>query len=229
MDSAQLYRELQVKAALIAEKERALPARRAALAELKQQVETAQSECNHRQAPLAAEMQRLNAAKAECLEAKAQRENAARSQQQRLTELKEEQHALQHAIQQRLDAIDAANERVRRAREDAANADGIDAAIDAMKQRADAEAESLHAFEARVRDLHGASTSRRASAGLPQLDLPVDDARAALPAPSQASAPHTREPSRVQPPTDPAPAAPAELPAGNTVVFFDESDDDCRA
>jgi myosin heavy subunit len=207
-----VYRDLQVKAALVTEKERAVQTRRAALTELKQQVDMAQYECQQRQQPLAAELARLNAAKDECAAAKAERDRAARSQQMRLANLRDEDAHLQRSTQRMYDEIHQAVERVNLARQDASQSDDIDAAVATLQQKAQSEEETLRAFEARVQQVHSACQQRRGAAQLPQIALPLDPATLPL-AISSAPAAHviTQQPA-------------VDLPAGETFVFFDGDD-----
>ena len=222
VEVSRVYRELQIKGALVAEKERSVASRRAALAELRQQAETAQRECQQRQAPLTQELARLNAAKDECASVKADRDRASRAQQLRLTQLKDEERTLQSQSQELLTSIQRAVEKVHIARQDAAHSDAIDGAIAKLEAQTKAEEETLAAFEGQVRELEASSSRRRLATNLPQLPLPTEinvaaDSRDEAPTAAPSAAPS------VAPSQSSRPAADiVDVPCGNTVVFFDE-------
>uniref|UniRef100_A0A7S1Q4W4 Uncharacterized protein n=1 Tax=Neobodo designis TaxID=312471 RepID=A0A7S1Q4W4_NEODS len=221
VEVSRVYRELQIKGALVAEKERAVANRRAALAELRQQVDIAQRECQQRQAPLTQELGRLNAAKDECASVKADRDRAARAQQLKLTQLKDDERTLQSQTQELLTGIQRAVEKVHFARQDAAQTDAVDDAIARFESQVRAEEETLTAFEARVDELEASSSRRRHGTNLPQLNLSSEphahSDESAHRVPVQPHTVPSVAPSQVRPAD-----APVDIPAGNTVVFFDE-------
>lgn len=171
-DLSRMLRDSQLKSALVSEKERTINARRAALVELRQQVQAAQLDCAQRQTPLANEMARLNAAKEDYAISRNERDSHARAQQQRLNDLRDEETRLIHHGQATEHAIATAVERIRLARLDSAQFDAVDSAIASLKHRSESEEQTLAAFEDRVRTVDATVQQRRAVAKLHQLSLP---------------------------------------------------------
>ena len=175
-DVSRMYRDFHVKSALVAEKERSVAAKRAALAELRQQVEAAERDCQDRQVPLSHEMSKLNRAKEECTAVRAERDRALRVQQARISELKDEESMLQRSTQQLVESINRASERVSRARHDAADADAITSAVEALRVTVESEEASIEAHAAQVAQLTRSCETRREAAQLRQLPLPTEPA-----------------------------------------------------
>jgi chromosome segregation ATPase len=97
-DVPKMYKDIQIKSALVAEKEKNLSHRRVALAELKQQVDKLEQGVLTRQSTCSGEAGKLEDARRKFEEKKAVREGALRAQQERIAEMEQEENSMRRQM-----------------------------------------------------------------------------------------------------------------------------------
>ena len=165
-DIPRVYREVQLMAALRAEKEKALNARRQGIAELHTEAKAAADELHKRQSLVAEQRAVLHKATDAYEMAKAERAAHATQQLQQVAAMDEEAMSLQRRAEALTADTASTIEMVQEARADAARAPGIDEMISKLQQQLLFKETEFDAFEAKLSETERAVRDRHAAVAL---------------------------------------------------------------
>lgn len=174
VETARLFKDQQLKAAVNAEKQRFLSTRRVALTDLHNKVADAAEACKQRKQQMNMELGKLAAAQRDVEERRRAREEHCRTQQLQLQRLVEEEQLMENATNDREQMALEVFARLQQAKTDSERLPALIEMLSRLRAVKEQQDQNVREYEAHIDQLRQDTLKRHAEAGkdLPQIHLP---------------------------------------------------------